>query len=89
MELADEMEKILEYLNKHGEGLDTEISAATRIPLNNLHLHLNELMAKKEVMTFHATRYVDCIKSEVMICRLARKGPAIKPLRKSKPHTLN
>ncbi len=83
------MEKILEYLSKHGEGLDTEISAATRIPLNSLHLHLNELMAKKEVMTFHATRYVDCIKSEVMICRLARKGPAIKPLRKSKSHTLN
>ena len=82
------MEKILEYLNKHGEGLDTEISVATRIPLNNVHLHLNELMAKKEVMTFHATRYVDCIKSEVMICRLVRKGPVIKQPRKSKSHTL-
>lgn len=89
MELVDEMEKILEYLNKHGEGLDTEISVATRIPLNNVHQHLTELMAKKEVMTFHATRYVDCIKSEVLICRLARKGPAMKPLRKSKPRTLN
>ena len=85
----NQMEKILEYLNKHGESLDTEISVATRMPLNNVHLHLNELIAKKEVMTFHATRYVDCIKSEVMICRLARKGLAIKQQRKSKSNTLN
>ena len=89
MELADKMEKILDYLNKHGECLDTEISVATRIPLNNVHLHLNELMAAKQVMTFHATRYVDCTKSEVTICRLVRKGPALKPQRKSKRHTLN
>jgi len=82
------MDKILDYLNKHGESLDTEIAVATRIPLNNVHQHLTELMAKKEVVTCHATRYVECIKSEVMICRLVRKGPVIKPERKAKPHAV-
>jgi len=83
------MEKILEYLNKHGESLDTEISVATRIPLNNVHQHLTDLAAKKEVMTYHAIRYVDCIKSDVLLCRLVRKGPAIESGKKSKSHALN
>jgi hypothetical protein len=64
------MDKILDYLKKHGEGLDTEISVATRIPLSNVHQHLIDLTAKKEVLTCHATRYVDCVKSEVLYCRL-------------------
>lgn len=48
IELAGEMEKILEYLKEHGEGLDTEISLATHISQNNVrlylaHIHLNPL----------------------------------------------
>jgi len=78
------MEKILDYLNKHGECLDTEISTATRIPLTNVHQNLTELKAKGEVITCYATRYVDCIKSEVMICRLVGQGPLIKPVKKAK-----
>ena len=89
MELTDDMEKILAYLNKHGESLDTEIAVATRLPLNKVHLHLHELMAKKEVMTLHATRYVDCIKSDVMICRLAKKGQEIMSRRKSNSLAVN
>ena len=79
------MELILDYLNKNGECLDTEISVATRIPLIDVHQHLTELMAKREVMTCHATRYVDCIKSEVLICRLVSGNSSIKRGRKSKP----
>ena len=69
------MDKILDYLKKHGEGLDTEISVATRIPLHNVHQQLTELMAKRDVMTCHAPRYVDCVKSEVLYCRLVGSRP--------------
>jgi len=78
------MNKILEYLNKHGECIDTEISTGTRIPLIKVHQNLTELKAKGEVITCHATRYVDCIKTEVMICRLVGQGPIIKPVVKGK-----
>jgi len=77
------MNKILDYLKKHGECLDIEISTATRIPLTNVHQYLNNLTAKREVLTCHATRYVDCVKSEVMICRLVGQGPVIKSGKKA------
>ena len=64
------MQKIKNYLRKHTECLDTEISSATGIPLNFVHQYLNDLTAKREVLTCHATRYVDCIKTEVLICKV-------------------
>jgi len=73
------MNKILDYLSKHGECLDTEISTGTRIPLVNVHQYLAELKSKGNVVTCHATRYVDCMKSEVLICRLIGHGQVAKP----------
>jgi transcription initiation factor IIE alpha subunit len=70
------MKKILNYLSKHAECLDTEISVATGISLDNVHQCLNNLTAKREVLTCHATRYVDCIKTEVLICKVLEGGAA-------------
>ena len=79
------MKKILDYLKKHGESVDTEIALATGLPLINVHQHLTELKAKSEIMYCHATRFEDGVKSEVMICRLVGNGPAVKPSKKTKP----
>jgi len=68
------MLKIKNYLRKHAECLDTEIAVATGIPLNSVHQYLNDLTAKREVLTCHATRYVDCIKTEVLICKVLESG---------------
>ncbi len=76
----NEMNKILNYLSKHGECLDTEIANGTRIPISKLHQQLTELKAKGNVITCHATRYVDCTKSEVTICRLVGQGQVTKPV---------
>ena len=79
------MKKILDYLKKHGECIDTEISAGTGISLATLHQHLSELMAKGEIIACHATRFKEGIKSEVIISRLVGRGPVIKPAKKAKP----
>jgi DNA-binding IclR family transcriptional regulator len=79
------MKNILDYLKKCGESLDTEISTATGIALNDLHQSLTELVAKGQVMTCHATRFEDGKKAEVVICRLVGHGPVVKPAKKSKP----
>jgi hypothetical protein len=79
------MKIILEYLKKYGEGCDTEISAATGIPLINVHQRLTELTTNGEIMTCKATRFEDGKKFEVIICRLVGHGPIIKPGKKSKP----
>jgi len=79
------MKEILEYLKKHGERIDVEISAGTGIPLATLHQHLTELMTKGEIMTCHATRFEEGRKSEVTISRLVGHGPVLKPVKKAKP----
>jgi hypothetical protein len=70
------MKKILDYLTKHTECLDTEISTATRTPLIKVHQYLTELKAKNVIVIYPATRYVECNKSEVIICRLVGNGAA-------------
>jgi len=82
--LLTEMKKILDYLKKHGESVDTDIALATGLPLINVHQHLSELKAKSEIMYCHATRFEDGIKSEVMICRLVGNRPLVKQEKKTK-----
>jgi len=79
------MKEILDYLKKHGECIDTEISAGTGITLATVRQHLTELMAKGEIMTCHATRFENDKKAEVIIYRLVGLGPVIKPGKKAKP----
>ncbi len=78
------MKEILQYLKTHGERLDTEVAAATGIPLAKVHLYLSELAAKKEVMVCHSTKFEKGNKVEGIICRLAGYIPPASPGRKSK-----
>ncbi len=78
------MKEILQYLKKHGEQLDTEIAAATGIPLAKVRLHLSELAAKGEIMECHSIRFEKGKKIEGISCRIAGYIPPAAPGRKSK-----
>lgn len=77
-------QKILKYLKEEGEQLDTEIAAATRIPLADVRLYLTELSKNGDIIMCHSTRYIDGKKSEGMLCRIAGFTPTVGPGRKAK-----
>jgi transcription initiation factor IIE alpha subunit len=78
------MKEILQYLEKHGERLDTEIAIATGISLSNVRIHLLELTAKREIMSCHSIRFEKGKKIEGISCRLIGYIPPATPGRKSK-----
>jgi len=78
------MKEILLYLKKHGEQLDIDIAAATRISLANVRLYLTELTAKGEIMSCYSIRYEKGKKIEGIRCRLVGFSPPAAPGRKSK-----
>ena len=78
------MQTILTYMSGRGEQLDAEIVAATRIPLDEVRLHLSELSNRGEIIACHATRYVKGKKIEGIRCRVAGITPAASPGRKPK-----
>jgi predicted ArsR family transcriptional regulator len=76
------MQTILKYMKARGEQLDAEIAAATRIPLEDVRLHLAELSARGDVILCRTTRFIKGQKSEGMLCRIAGFIPAASPGRK-------
>jgi hypothetical protein len=64
------MNEILQYLEMHGERLDTEIAHATGIALSNVRLHLLELAAKRTIMACRSIKFVKGNKIEEISCRL-------------------
>lgn len=78
------MQKIHTYLKNRGEQLDTEIAAATRIPLADVRLHLSELSKRGDIIACHTTRFIKGQKTEGMLCRIAGYIPSASPGRKPK-----
>lgn len=78
------MQKIHTYLKNRGEQLDTEIAAATRIPLKDVRLHLSELSKKGDVIVCHSTRFIKGKKSEGLLYRISGFTPTASPGRKPK-----
>jgi hypothetical protein len=78
------MNEILQYLETHGEQLDTAIAIAMGMSLAKVHFHLSELAAKKEIMSCHSIRFEKGKKIEGIKCRLAGYIPPTAPGRKSK-----
>lgn len=83
------MNEILKYLKKHGEKLDAEIAEAAGLSLSKTRIHLAELAAKGEVMSYHSTRFEDGRKIVGMRCRLSGITPPAAPGRKSKASAIN
>lgn len=81
------MQKIVDYLKKNGEKLDSEIAAGMGMTLEKTLLQLTELAAKGEVIMCRTTRYQDDKKVEGMLCRVAGYIPPASPGRKPKTPT--
>jgi hypothetical protein len=79
-----DMQKIHKFLKDRGEQLDTEIAAATRIPLEDVRLYLSELSKRGDIIACHSTRFIKGQKVEGMLCRIAGYIPTASPGRKSK-----
>ncbi len=84
---TSDRQKILHYMKSHGEQLDSEIAAATRIPLADVRLLLSELSEHGDIISCHTTRFVKGKKIEGMSCRISGFIPAISPGRKPKTST--
>jgi len=78
------MQKIHQYLKERGEQLDSEIAAATRIPLADLRLYLTEMSKRGDIIVCHSTRFIKGKKTEGMLCRVSGYIPAASPGRKPK-----
>jgi predicted ArsR family transcriptional regulator len=76
--------KILQYLTKQGEQLDTEIADAIGISVAQTRNYLSELTEKGEVMSCHTIRFVKGKKTEGISCRISGFIPKAAPGRKSK-----
>lgn len=78
------MQQIHTYLKSRGEQLDSEIAAATRIPLEEVRVHLSEMAKKGDIIACHSTRFINGRKIEGMLCRVSGYIPAATPGRKPK-----
>lgn len=78
------MQKIHAYLKGRGEQLDSEIAAATRIPLEDVRVYLSEMSKRGDIIACHTTRFIKGKKSEGMLCRISGYIPPAAPGRKPK-----
>lgn len=73
---------ILQYLKKHGQRLDSEIAAATGIPLAKVRVSLSDLSARGEISKCRVTRFDNGKTVESTLCRIAGYVPPAAPGRK-------
>lgn len=76
------MNEIMQYLKKNGQRLDSEIAAATGMPLTKVRFLLTDLSAKGEISKCSVVRYNDGKKIEGILCRVAGYIPPKSPGRK-------
>jgi hypothetical protein len=73
---------VLQHLKKHGQLLDSEIAAATGIPLPQVRLFLSDLSARGEISKCSVPRYNDGKPVEGILCRVSGYIPPATPGRK-------
>ena len=73
---------ILQYLKKYGQRLDSEIAAATGIPLPKVRTSLSDLSAQGEISRCSVTRFDNGKAVEGILCRIAGFIPPASPGRK-------
>jgi predicted ArsR family transcriptional regulator len=66
---------ILQYLQKHGQRLDSEIATATGIPLSAVRASLSDLSARGEISRCSVTRFNDGKPVEGLLCRISGTIP--------------
>ena len=76
------MNEIMQYLKKNGQRLDSEIAAATGMPLVKVRNLLTELSAQGEISKCSFTRFDQGKKIEGVLCQVAGYVPPKSPGRK-------
>lgn len=78
----DATDPILLHLKKHGQLLDSEIAAATGIPLSRVRASLFDLSARGEISKCSVTRFNKGKSVEATLCRISGYVPPASPGRK-------
>jgi hypothetical protein len=73
---------ILQYLTKHGQQVDYEIAAGTKIPLADVRETLSALSKLGEISRCNVTRFIGGKPVEGMLCRISGTIPPKTPGRK-------
>jgi len=73
---------ILQYLTKHGQQVDYEIAAGTKIPLADVRETLSALSRRGEISRCNVTRFNGGKPVEGMLCRISGTVPPKAPGRK-------
>ncbi len=76
------MNEIMQYLRKNGQRADSEIAAATGIPLSKVRFMITDLSAQGEISKCSFVRFDQGKKVEGMLCRVAGYIPPKSPGRK-------
>ena len=66
---------ILDYLKKHGQKSDRQISKDTKIPLTEVWKSIGELQTLKKIYICQATIFEEGVKVEYSLCRLSGFSP--------------
>ncbi len=73
---------VLQHLKKHGQLLDSEISASTKISLEQVRLSIDELSSLGEISQCNVTKYRDGKPVHGVQCRISGYYPPAAPGRK-------
>ena len=73
---------VFQHLKKHGQLLDSEISASTKIPLEQVRLSIAELSKMGEISHCNVIKYRDGKPVEGVQCRISGYYPPAAPGRK-------
>lgn len=76
---------VLEYLKKHGQKLDSEISKETGISLIQVRTSISELEITKAISSCSVTSFEDGVAIEGLLCRFSGYIPPAAPGRKASP----
>ena len=73
---------VLQHLKKHGQLLDTEISASTKISLELVRAAIAELSSQGEISQCQVTKFADGKPVTAVQCRISGYYPPAAPGRK-------
>ena len=79
------MTQILQYLQKHGQRLNTEIAKDTEIALATGRQRVATLRASGDVITSDLTRFEDGKPIQAWVCHVSGYTPPPAPGQKAKP----
>jgi hypothetical protein len=78
------MDGILQYLQHHGQRLDSEIAAAMGMEIEKVRVAISDLSADGDVLVCRSIQFKEGKPVEAMLCRVSGYIPPASPGRKPK-----